>query len=110
LDFEQAITVLTTIISRPDKERAVTDAGLKSLSTDEGLPVCKEVGIFVSKLNEEHGHLRIENPDHAVSVGDKIEIIPSHGCTTIPLYDRYVIIRNDYVESVAEIYARGASQ
>ena len=110
LDFEQAITVLTTVISRPEKKRAVTDAGLKSLSIDDGIPICKETGILVSKLNEEHGHLRIENPDHDLTVGDKIEIIPSHGCTTIPLYDRYVIIRNDYVESVAEIYARGVSQ
>lgn len=110
LDFEQAITVLTTVISRPEKGRAVTDAGKKSLSTDEGLPVSKVPGIVVSKLNEEHGHLAIENPDHDLSIGDKIEIIPSHGCTTILLFDRYVIIRNDYVESVIEIHARGANQ
>lgn len=110
LDFEQAITVLTTVISRPEKSRAVTDAGKKSLSTDEGLPICKEPGIIVAKLAEEHGRLSLENPNHDLSVGDKIEIIPSHGCTTIPLYDRYFIIRNDYVESVAEIYARGANQ
>ncbi len=64
----------------------------------------------MSNVNEEHGHLRIENPDHDLSVGDKIEIVPSHGCTTIPLYDHYVVIRNDYVESVVEIRARGASQ
>jgi D-serine deaminase-like pyridoxal phosphate-dependent protein len=110
LDFEQAITVLTTVISRPEKERAVTDAGMKSLSTDNGLPICKEPGIVVSMLNEEHGHLRIETPDHPVSVGNKIEIVPSHGCTTIPLYDRYVVVRNDYVESVIDIRARGATQ
>ena len=110
LDFEQAITILTTVISRPEKGRAVTDAGIKSLSFDEGLPPCKEPGITISKLNEEHGHLAIENPDHDLKAGDKIEIIPSHGCTTIPLYDRYVVIRNDYVESVVDIYARGASQ
>jgi D-serine deaminase-like pyridoxal phosphate-dependent protein len=102
--------VLTTVISRPEKGRAVTDAGIKSLSFDEGLPPCKEPGITISKLNEEHGHLAIENPDHDLKVGDKLEIIPSHGCTTIPLYDRYFIIRNDCVESVAEILARGASQ
>ena len=110
LDFEQAITVMATVISRPEKGRAVTDAGMKSLSTDEGLPISKTPGIVLSKLNEEHGHLAIENPDHGLKAGDKIEIIPSHGCTTIPLYDRYVVIRDDHVESVMEIYARGASQ
>lgn len=110
LDFEQAITVLTTVISRPEKGRAVTDAGLKSVSTDEGLPLSRQPGVSVFRLNEEHGHLQIENPDSDLKAGDKIEIIPNHGCTTIPLYDRYVIIRNDHVESVVEIHARGASQ
>jgi D-serine deaminase-like pyridoxal phosphate-dependent protein len=110
LDFEQAITILTTVISRPEKGRAVTDAGMKSFSTDNGLPVCMEAGVTVSRLNEEHGHLKIETPERDFSVGDKIEIIPSHGCTTIPLYDRYVVVRNDCIESVMEIHARGASQ
>ncbi|MFX0203900.1 MAG: DSD1 family PLP-dependent enzyme, partial [Candidatus Hodarchaeota archaeon] len=110
LDFKQAITVLATVISQPEKSRAVTDAGRKSLSTDEGLPACKEPGITVARLAEEHGRVSLENPKHNLAVGDKIEFIPSHGCTTIPLYDRYFIIRNDYVESVAEIYARGANQ
>jgi D-serine deaminase-like pyridoxal phosphate-dependent protein len=110
LDFEQAITVLTTVISRPERGRAVTDAGMKSLSTDNGLPICKDRGLAISQLNEEHGHLRIGMPERDLSIGNKIEIIPSHGCTTIPLYDRYVVVRNDYVESVMEIRARGASQ
>ena len=101
---------MATVISRPEKGRAVTDAGQKSLSTDEGLPICKEAGVSISKLNEEHGHLAIEKPDHPLAVGDKIEIIPSHGCTTIPLYDRCVVIRNDHVESMMEMYARGANQ
>lgn len=90
LDFEQAVTVLTTVISRPDKQRAVVDAGKRSLSSDEGMPICKLTGISISKLNDEHGFLRIESPDHDLSVGEKIEIIPSHGCTTIPLFDRYM--------------------
>lgn len=105
LDFEQAVTVLATVISRPQKNRAVIDAGKKSLSTDEGLPICTTPGITISKLNEEHGHLGIDRLDHGLRAGDKIEIVPSHGCTTIPLYDRYVAIRNDHVESVLEIHA-----
>ena len=64
----------------------------------------------IDNYETDRGHLRIENPDHDLSVGDKIEIEPSHGCTTIPLYDHYVVIRNDYVESLVEIRVRGASQ
>jgi len=110
LDFEQAITVLTTVISRPEKRRAVIDAGMKSLSSDNGFPLCRDPGIALFSLNEEHGHIKIENPEHDLRTGDKVEIIPSHGCTTIPLYERYVVIRNDRVESIMEMHARGANQ
>jgi len=110
LHFDQAVTVLATVISRPEKGRAVIDAGMKSLSSDNGLPACTDPGITVSRLNEEHGHIKIESPERDLRVGDKIELIPSHGCTTIPFYDRYVVIRNDRVESVIEIHARGANQ
>jgi D-serine deaminase-like pyridoxal phosphate-dependent protein len=110
LDFEQAITVLTTVISRPGKRRAVIDAGMKSLSSDNGFPLCRDPGIALFSLNEEHGHIKFENTEHDLRAGDKVEIIPSHGCTTIPLYERYVVIRNDRVESVMEMHARGANQ
>jgi D-serine deaminase-like pyridoxal phosphate-dependent protein len=109
MDFEQAVTVLTTVISRPERGRAVTDAGKKSLSVDEGLPVCRLAGVAVAKLNEEHGHLALTDGGQGLKVGDKIEIVPGHGCTTIPLYDEYVVVRDGRVESVAGILARGAS-
>ena len=38
IDFRQAISILTTVISRPTAGRVVTDAGIKALSTDHGLP------------------------------------------------------------------------
>jgi len=103
LDFEQAVFIISTVISRPEKTRAVIDAGLKAVSSDNGLPLCTQKGLTLFKLNEEHGHIKIEDPQNNLSVGDRIELIPSHGCTTIPLYGRCFIIRREYVESVAEI-------
>jgi D-serine deaminase-like pyridoxal phosphate-dependent protein len=107
LDFGQALTVMATVISRPEKNRIVIDVGKKALSCDEGIPKCIQPGLSIFALNEEHGHVRIENPDMKLNVGDKIEIIPSHGCTTIPLYNCYHIINNRIVVSVEEIIARG---
>ena len=110
LDFAQALTVMATVISRPERKRAVIDVGAKSISSDAGMPTFLAEGLSLSGLNEEHGHVTIEDPDNDVSVGDKLELIPSHGCTTIPLHDRYVITRDDHVESVAEICARRGFQ
>jgi D-serine deaminase-like pyridoxal phosphate-dependent protein len=36
--YDNALTILSTVISRPVPTRAVVDAGLKSLSTDSGMP------------------------------------------------------------------------
>lgn len=108
LDFEQAVTVLTTVISRPEKTRGIIDAGKKSVSCDEGMPSLTQDGLALYMLNEEHGYVRIDDPDIDILVGDKLDIIPSHGCTTIPIYDNYILIRNDHVESIQPILARHA--
>jgi len=98
------------LLAVPNAVCEATDAGKKSLSTDEGLPVCADKDLELFKLNEGHGHIRIEQPDLSIVAGDKVEIIPRHGCTTIPLFDHYHVIRNDCLEAVIEIKARGANQ
>jgi D-serine deaminase-like pyridoxal phosphate-dependent protein len=108
MDFAQAVSVLATVISRPEPARAIIDAGKKAFSTDHGLPVPTREGITVAKLDEEHGRLTLSGPALALAVGDKIELVPGHGCTTIPLYDQYVLMRGGRVEGVAAIGARGA--
>jgi D-serine deaminase-like pyridoxal phosphate-dependent protein len=108
LGFRHALSLLTTVISRPEPGRAVIDAGLKAISQDAGLPGCRRPGLSVTRLNEEHGHLRVEDPDADLKPGDKVELIPSHGCTTIPLHDNYVLIRDARIESIMPIRARGA--
>ncbi len=100
LPFDAAVTVLTTIVSRPEPTRAITDAGMKALSVDAGLSLPREKGVTLLKLNEEHGHLRVDDPAKSLPVGSKIEIVPWHGCTTIPLYDRYHFIRDDRVVDI----------
>ena len=37
-DFENALFILTTVMSSPVPERAIVDAGLKALSVDSGMP------------------------------------------------------------------------
>ena len=45
----------------------------------------------------------------SLAVGDKLELVPSHGCTTINLHDRYYAVRKGKVEAVFPILARGKS-
>jgi len=107
-EFEIALSVLTTVINRPSQKGVTTDAGKKKLTEDEGLPQPKDPdGIKVIALHEEHGILELTDPQKKVRVGDKIEIIPSHGCTTFNLYDQLYGMRDDHLEVILEIAARG---
>jgi len=108
LGFESALALLTTVISRPTSERAVIDAGLKAITQEFGMPQVKGVeGVRLQSLSEEHGTLKLENPRVKVKIGDKIEIIPSHCCTTVNLHEKYYCTREDVLEAVWDIPARG---
>jgi D-serine deaminase-like pyridoxal phosphate-dependent protein len=107
IDFACALTVLATVISAPGPDRAEIDAGLKTLTRDFGLPaVLAPAGWELVGLAEEHGHLR-RRGGPALQPGDKVEIVPNHGCTTINLHDEYHVIRGGILEAVWPIAARG---
>jgi len=108
--FGYALTVLTTVLRRPAKERAVVDAGNKSLTFEYGLPLVKDVaGAKVVALHVEHGLLEFGDPYPDLDAGDKIELIPSCADTTINLFDRYYAVRHGRLEAIWRIEARGRS-
>lgn len=107
-DFECALSVLTTVISRPNATRFTTDVGQKKMSSDAGLPLTKNArDVRCVALNEEHCILERADDAETFSVGDKIELIPFHGGTTINLCDMMYGVRGEYVETVFEISGRG---
>jgi D-serine deaminase-like pyridoxal phosphate-dependent protein len=106
-DFETALTLHTTVLRRRGR-LLITDAGVKSLSSDFGLPRGADLPLRVVGLSEEHGHLLIdEGSDLPLAPGDRIRLLPSHGDTTINLHDRYYACRGDEVEAVWAIVGRG---
>ena len=93
----------------------IVDTGLKVLAKEFGIPQPVGLtGMEMSGLSEEHGTLKTVGSasDENVSLkpGDKLEILPTHCCTTVNLHDRYYGIRNGIVESVWDITARGKAQ
>ncbi|MDD5082326.1 MAG: DSD1 family PLP-dependent enzyme [Dehalococcoidales bacterium] len=107
-DFDCALTLLTTVISRPGADRAVIDAGRKAITDEFGPPTV--IGISGAKLvnlSEEHGTLVLEGDARQLEVGDKIELLPSHGDTTINIHSHYFAIRNGSLEAIWEIAGRG---
>jgi D-serine deaminase-like pyridoxal phosphate-dependent protein len=103
-DFERALTVLGTVISKAEGERVVVDAGLKSISGEHGLPVVKaRDGLRLRRLNAEHGIIDILDPSVPVEVGDIIEIWVYYSDATVNLHERMYGIRNGEVEEVLKL-------
>jgi D-serine deaminase-like pyridoxal phosphate-dependent protein len=113
--YANALTILSTVISRPAPTRAVIDAGLKSLSTDSGMPEPKELpGVTYQSAGDEHGVLIWDDralPDTGLlNIGNRLELIPSHIDTTINLHDVYYAHREGKLEAIWPVIARGKVQ
>ena len=107
-EFEQALFVLTGVMSAPVPGRAVCDAGLKSLAVDSGLPLVSGVeGVVYEGASDEHGTL--SDPALQLKPGDKLRLIPGHCDPTANLHDWIVGLRRGKVERLIRVAARGKS-
>jgi D-serine deaminase-like pyridoxal phosphate-dependent protein len=109
-DYENALTVLATVVSRPRPGKAIIDAGLKAITPEFGDPAVLASGATWFDFSEEHGEITLEGTSQDLRVGDKIELIPRHGCTTVNLYDQYHVIEDGALTDVWKVAARGRSQ
>lgn len=109
-DFEPSLTILTTVLNDQYEGRVTTDAGAKSCTINQPWSIVKgESGMTYRSGSDEFGTLRYENASRTYRVGDKLELIVSHCDPVVNLYDQMYAIRNDRVEAVWPIAARGKS-
>jgi len=107
LPFENALTILSRVVGLRGDDVAITDGGLKTMTSEFGMPAVIHPDSWeMERLAEEHGFLRRKGGS-ALAVGDLVELVPSHGCTTINLHDQYYVTRRGRFEAVWPIAARG---
>ncbi len=100
-DFDLALSVLGTVISRTGNERLVLDVGLKAISGERGLPVLKNMeGARLRRLNAEHAIVDILDPNLPVQVCDLLEIWAHYSDATVNLHRRMYGMRDRQVEEV----------
>jgi D-serine deaminase-like pyridoxal phosphate-dependent protein len=108
VDFGPALTVLTTVTSRPTPTRIVVDAGRKSMSGDSAMPAPRGLPpVSAMKLSSEHTKIELDQPNPVPKLGDKIELIVGYSDTTVHLHEEIVGIRSGRVESIWRVAARG---
>ena len=110
-DFQPALTILTTVLNDQYEGRATTDAGAKACTINRPWSRIKgETGVSYSSGSDEFGTIRYEsNASRIYKVGDTVELIVSHCDPVVNLYNQMYAIRNDKVEAVWQISARGMS-
>jgi D-serine deaminase-like pyridoxal phosphate-dependent protein len=107
-EHEFALTMLTTVISRPAPTRIVVDAGRKAMSSEHALP--RPLGLPAVKsvtLSAEHGRVELEQPSVVPRIGDKLEFVVGYSDTTVCLHDEMYAIRDGNVEVVWPVLGRG---
>jgi D-serine deaminase-like pyridoxal phosphate-dependent protein len=106
-EYEIAVTVLGTITNIPGNRFYTFDVGLKAATNDNGYPIFKKYSkCKIKAMMEDHSVFRA-GPKDEFETGQKIEIIPSHICTTVNLYDFFTVVKDGEVIAKWDILARG---
>ena len=107
-EWENALFLLTSVMSHAKPDRAVCDAGLKVQSLDSGLPAIHgRNDVKYINASDEHGKVRLGPKAARPRLGDRLWLIPGHCDPTVNLHDWYVGVRNGKVEVVWPVSARG---
>ncbi|MFT6675950.1 MAG: 3-hydroxy-D-aspartate aldolase [Sulfitobacter sp.] len=105
-EWENALFILTTVMSHAKADKAIVDAGLKAQSVDSGLPVVfGRDDVSYLKCSDEHGV--VGDPNGALKVNDKLKLVPGHCDPTCNVHDWYVGVRAGKVETLWPVSARG---
>lgn len=112
-----AAKVVSTIVSIPNKDLLVIDGGSKAFATDVvpntpplhlkgyGLILDHQEAVL-ERLTEEHGMVKIPE-NHSFKIGDQLNIIPNHICSTVNLYNDVYMLEDDHSLNKITVKARG---
>lgn len=111
VEHEYALTILTTVISRPSPTRIVCDAGWKSMGRYPALPAPLGVGeVKMLNLSAEHATIDVLAPRSLPRVGDELEFIAGYSDSTVFLHDYLYGVRDGHLEIIWPILGRGRTQ
>jgi D-serine deaminase-like pyridoxal phosphate-dependent protein len=107
-------SVVATVVSRPAPDRAIIDAGNKTMCTDNAADFNNTIGVVVGHpeltfnySSEEHGRITSKAGLINLKVGERVRLLPNHACGMMNMHDEVYGVRGDVVEEVWKVAARG---
>jgi len=112
---ECALHVHVTVVSLPEPDRGVIDAGSKVLTSDA---VPADIGrghghileypdAIITSLSEEHAVVDLSGCPERPTIGERLRVVPNHVCPVSNLVDEVVLHRRGVVEATVPVAARG---
>ena len=116
-----SLSIVSTVVSRPDPARVVFDAGSKTLSSDGLRGFGHTIGygfvyasleartpdpsIVIERLSEEHSVAKV-TPDCRLKPGDRVHILPNHACVVANLTDELLLVDGPTIVDRIPVAAR----
>ena len=107
-----AMTVRTTVISRPTDDRAILDAGSKVMTYEQYYAkgfgrIIEYPDAVITGFSEEHGMVDLTGSRKKPKVGEVVSVIPNHCCVVTNMMDEIYAVRGSTVEAAWPVAARG---
>lgn len=110
-----AAMILTTVVSKPEQNRAIIDAGSKTFGADavlggeSGFGLICDKDLVITKLNEEHGIISSDKKIK-LDIGEKIRVIPNHICAAVNNFKKFYLVKEGKIIKEISISAQGKIQ
>lgn len=108
-----ALSVLATVLARPDEHRLILDCGSKALAAERLTTLTPDLGLIaghdslvVARLFEEHAVVEASEPS-TIPIGARLRVIPNHACASANLHERMLVTEGGEVVDEWRITARG---
>ena len=111
-----ALKVRCRVVSISVPGVAIIDGGNKCFSDAPSLSgggfgrIAELPRVSCERMWEEHGLLKTGDSDVPLGVGDPVDVIPNHACTTVNMHHTLYGVRDGVVEETWQIAARGKIQ
>jgi D-serine deaminase-like pyridoxal phosphate-dependent protein len=109
--IEPALTLLTTVTSRPTADRVILDAGRRAIDPSQFPPTARGLdGVEGIRFSAEHGTVALAGPAEWPRVGDRIELEVGYTDQAVHLHEVLFAVRDGVVEGVWPVAGRGKMQ
>jgi D-serine deaminase-like pyridoxal phosphate-dependent protein len=93
--FEVAAVIISQVIDRGEKRGITLNLGHKRWGADQGpVELFSIKGAKVISFNEEHTVLETGSKN-GFQIGDYILVVPRHVCSTVNLYEHFILVEDN---------------